>query len=205
MNCNDMEKLILLSQSGELSHWKRRRLELHLAACAECKTFEAETVRLTAATREAAAIDCQTLPAEVLRDILRKAGRRADLPETAWIPALRPLLALAAGLGLIVGILSLPTLRSPRAPGHHSAHNGMGDLSSLLTLMIGTDQEDTELAPHSPASLNRSDMAHRILLLQGMNVETPEPDLEETTLPEEIQPTTLQWHSSPGVPFERCG
>ena len=205
MNCNEVEKLILLSQSGELSARKRQRLESHVAACAECRAFEAETALMATAARRAAALDPRPVQAEILQRILRDAERRPAAPVLTWAPALRPLLAMAAGLVLIVGIWSLPNVRSLRSAKNHAGHNGLGDLSSLLTLMIGADQEDSGAEAVAPASLTRGAMADRILFLQGMSVETPEPDVEEPSLPEELQPTTLQWHSTPGVPFERCG
>ncbi|MBU1693223.1 MAG: zf-HC2 domain-containing protein [Verrucomicrobia bacterium] len=51
MNCEAMKNRALLDQSGELSWWGRRRLESHLARCADCRAFRNELLRLTDAVR----------------------------------------------------------------------------------------------------------------------------------------------------------
>lgn len=204
MNCNNAEKYILLSQSRELSGRKERKIQAHLAVCGSCRSFAKEYSMLAETARKTMDGLASPLPAPMLNRILLQAERRQYPPVPTWAPALRPLLAMAAGLVLIAGIWALPNLHSSRtAKGHHS-HNGMADVSSLLMLMMGSDQEDSGAAD-TPAPLNRGDMARQILFLQGMNVESPEQDIEEVTLPDELQPTTLRWHSNPEALSEKCG
>ena len=204
MNCNDAEKYILLAQSAELSGRKRRKIEAHLAVCGSCSRFAKEYSVLAETACQRMDDLTGSIPAPLLSRILTQADRRQYPPVATWAPAMRPLLAMAAGLVLIAGLWTLPNLHSPRTAKGHHPHNGVADVSSLLTLMMGSDQEGSGTAD-TPAPLNRGDMARQILFLQGMNVEPPEQDIEDVTLPDELQPTTLRWHSNPEALSGRCG
>ncbi len=46
MKCTKIEQYILLDQSNELASRKQRILKTHLASCAACRAFEAETRQL---------------------------------------------------------------------------------------------------------------------------------------------------------------
>lgn len=108
MNCRHTERRILLQRSGALSERHRARVERHLAACAACRAFAAESQRLESLARSA--LRDGTPRADVLAAICARAEMaalrgetRAHPPYRHAIPRWRPLLAAAALLAVCLG------------------------------------------------------------------------------------------------------
>jgi len=102
MNVQELEKLLLLEQSGELSPSQRRALDAELAARPEARGARAQLRALAVAIPPPAA---QPAPDAAQRIAARLAQNHRTL---AW----KPLLAAAAALALLLGI---QTFRAPSA------------------------------------------------------------------------------------------
>ena len=132
MKCKDIEKDILLEQSGELGWLGRRRLARHLSGCAVCQAYRAELLGLARLTATES-IDAQDPTAtERIVDYARKQQptRSVEIrfrpsresPWVTWRPAL-----VYAGFGIVVAtmftLIMRPYLRPTElaAPVENSA------------------------------------------------------------------------------------
>ena len=94
MNPQQLEQLLLLESSGELSPSQRRALDAELAAAPEARRFRDQLRALSAAVPPPAAPPAPDAAARI-------AARLAPQPQTfAW----KPLLATAAALALLLGV-----------------------------------------------------------------------------------------------------
>ena len=97
MNPQQLEQLLLLESSGELSPRQRRALDAALAAAPEARRFRDQLRALSAAVPPPAAPPASDAAARI-------AARLAARPQTfAW----KPLLATAAALALLLGVYTL--------------------------------------------------------------------------------------------------
>ena len=101
MNAKQLERLLLLEQSGELSAARRRELDAALAASPEARQRRCELRDLAAAVRSAAA---QPAPGSTARIAARL--REPERPAFVFLPAWKPALAAVAALALLVGVRS---------------------------------------------------------------------------------------------------
>lgn len=100
MNPNELERLILLEQSGELTARQRRALDAALAASPEARRFRDQLRALAAAVPEPDGPAPEA--AARIADRLREKTR----PSFVLLPAWKPALAAAAALALLVGVRS---------------------------------------------------------------------------------------------------
>ena len=108
MNPTELERLLLLEQTGELSAPQRRQLDAELAASAEARRLRAGLRGLAAAIPEPA-----FSPAP---DAARRIAARLGRPKPAaglFHPVWRPALAAAAALALLVGLYAFRTSPAP--------------------------------------------------------------------------------------------
>ena len=97
MNPNQLEQLLLLEQSGELSPSQRRALDAELAASPEARRFRDQLRALAAAAPAPAVGPAPDAAARI-------AARLAPRPRmVVW----KPLLATAAALALLLGVYTL--------------------------------------------------------------------------------------------------
>lgn len=99
MNAKELERLLLLEQSGELSLKQRQRLDAELAASAEARRLQGQ-LRGWSAAIPAPAFPPAPDAAQRIAARLRKAPR----PAFTWLPAGKPALAAAAALALLLGV-----------------------------------------------------------------------------------------------------
>lgn len=133
MNPNELERLLLLEQSGELSAPQRRRLAAELDASAGARQLRAGLRGLAAALPEPS-----FSPAP---DAAPRIAERLRRPEpTARIrpPLLRPVLAAAAALALLAGFFAF----RPPAPVQTAAVESPADTEEYEW----TDPLDAEFA-----------------------------------------------------------
>ena len=108
MNPTELERLLLLEQTGELSAPQRRQLDAELAASAEARRLRDGLRHLADAIPDPA-----FSPAP---DAARRIAERLGRPKPVaglFRPAWRPALAAAAALALLFGLYAL---RTPPAP-----------------------------------------------------------------------------------------
>ena len=99
MNPMQLERLLLLEQSGELAPKQRRELEAELAGSAEARQQRDDLRRLAAALPAPAA---QPVPGTATKIAARL--RQPARPAFNLLPAWKPALAAAAALALILGV-----------------------------------------------------------------------------------------------------
>jgi hypothetical protein len=99
MNAKQLERLLLLEQSGELSPKQRHQLDAELATSTEARRLRTE-IRGLAAT-----IPPPATP--LVPDAARRIAARLDQaskPTLAFQPMWKPILAAAAALALLLGV-----------------------------------------------------------------------------------------------------
>ena len=106
MNPAQLEQLLLLEQSGELSPAQQRQLDAELAASPEARQSRAQLRGLADALPAPAAQPAPEAAARI-------AARLAQAPKPAFAPAWKSALAAAAALALLLGVY---TLRPGPAP-----------------------------------------------------------------------------------------
>ena len=99
MNPNQLEQLLLLEQTGELSRRQRRNLDAELAANPAARRFRDQLRALASAAPAPAAGPAPDAAASI-------AARLPAKPQPAFVfqPAWKPALAAAAALALFVGV-----------------------------------------------------------------------------------------------------
>lgn len=115
--CREGRELLSLRLDGELSELEEARLDAHLAACPDCRTYEAQVIGATRLLRSA-----ELEP--VTRPIVLPQRRRLQL-RSLQVGAAAAVVAVAAVLGTLVGPLrshqpssSLAIVLAPRGDDH---------------------------------------------------------------------------------------
>jgi anti-sigma factor RsiW len=108
MNPSQLEQLLLLEQSGELSPAQQRQLDAELAASPAARQARAQLRGLANAIPVPAARPAPAAAARI-------AARLAQAPKPAFAPAWKSALAAAAALALLLGVRSFQGPRSTPA------------------------------------------------------------------------------------------
>ena len=101
MNPNQLERLLLLEQSGELTAKQRRALEAELAASSAARRFRDQLRALAGAVPPPAAGPAPDAAAHIAARLQRNQSSRP-----AFRPVWKPALVAAAALALFVGVRS---------------------------------------------------------------------------------------------------
>ncbi len=203
MNCQDVRKRLLRNSDGMAAPRRRVRIEKHLASCPACRAHRDEIVQFGAFIRSAPLEDG---PSEhTMQRIMAFAAAERPQPSRLAFPAAwRPLLAVAACLALVLGILGALAIRRPLSliPAA-TATSRLTEVSSLLVMLM----EHDEAAAEAHTAAVKGDMkgfARQLLIIEGLDPDGTELETVDATIPEESQPTTLQWRSTSGRPSGRC-
>jgi anti-sigma factor RsiW len=196
MNCERVQRRILLAQAGELPARHEPDLARHLAGCPACREYAAAAERLTAGVRRA--LPAGTPSPAVLAAIRSAAGRSEAAgvaPAIAWRRPAVQVLAWAAALAVaVLGWLSYPSGRRAVEPGVH--------LSSLVEIVAEDHAAAAEPAPAGTDGALRA-LAARLLQMEGL-AEEEAAETQTATPDAEPQPTTLRSRSRPASDAERC-
>lgn len=187
MNCNDIEKNILLAESGELPEIAGKDLERHLADCSDCSAYKRDTERMMSITRKNLE---DGLPSErVLAGIRDAASKRVSGRILAFPPLAVQWFAYAAALVLVFGAWYM------MAPLKGETDR-VGEMSALISFAsdefeaVGTDREEV-----------LDEMAEYLLTIQGF-IETDL--LDEENQDAELSPTALRLRSTRASPSQKC-
>ncbi|MEI6788690.1 MAG: zf-HC2 domain-containing protein [bacterium] len=198
MNCTQIENLILLQDSGELTDRQRQDLDRHLAECPACRQSQADLSLLRKVLKETPT--SRTSPSPAILKSIRDAAERHTLrtPRQLSIPW-RGILAAAASLAICLTSLkfmgthpAVPTL------AHHSAAM---EIVPLVALVMGNEDSQANYSEES----NMTILADQLLILQGMKVDSRTDLMDDFTSLEDNQPTTLRWNSNFEPRPEKCG
>ncbi len=185
MNCNDIERKILLSGSGELSLDEEKVLCEHLTSCDKCRAYIKNAKNIIDVARRdwqvgepsKSVIDKIILSAEAGVD----RGHILQFPA----PALRMLASVAAMLLIVCGVMM---------------HRGddQSDRGDELRAIISVVSESTDAVNEQEGIF---ELADQLLILQGFNdVETTESEDQF----EELFPTVLRLRSTHVLLSRKC-
>ena len=116
MNPHELERLLLLEQSGELSAAQRRALDAELAASPAARRFRDQLRALAGAVPPHAAGPAPDAAARIAARLHAK-----PKPVFAFQPAWKPALAAAAALALLLGVRSFQRPAATPAPAETAA------------------------------------------------------------------------------------
>ena len=116
MNPHELERLLLLEQSGELAPRQRRALDAELAASETARRLRNQLRVLATAAPEPAAAPAPDAAARIAARLHAK-----PKPVFAFQPAWKPALAAAAALALFVGVRSFQRPAATPAPAETAA------------------------------------------------------------------------------------
>ena len=197
MNCPQIEPLVLLQDSGEISEDQQQELASHLNTCADCRKLKTDLDRLRQTLHEGAH-DLRG-PSRHTLTLIRKAAKRRRSP-APWVMSAPWRIALATAASLILCLTTLQFIHSPPPPADQPSL--ATEIIPLIAIITGSESghlalegENTELTV----------LANELLRLQEMSFEWPVDKKESPIPPEDYQPTTLQWNNSPGSLSGRYG
>lgn len=198
MNCIDIEKLILLKDSGELPRRQQQELASHLQGCAACRQQLATLGTLRQAMQSSPVF--QTEPSPAVLDSIRMAVERHSrlTPLTLSIPW-RGIIAAAASVAICLASLIFFTRHST---GPSFAKNSAAtEIVPLMALVMGNEVSQDNYSGDSEMAV----LADQLLILQGMKVDARDDLMDDFTSLEDNQPTTLLLNSRSGPHPEICG
>lgn len=192
MNCSDMSILIQLQDSGEITAGQRQQLASHLNECEACRQLRADLAVLRR-TLSASPI-AQSGPSQDVLVAIRKAAAEHRF-KSRWQMSHPWRAALSAAAGLVICLTGLRFLNAPPSlSGLKGAGSGVAtEILPLSAIVMGNEADldscsgDTELEV----------LADQLLILQGMKVDSRDDLMDESSQPEDSQPTALQWNSIP--------
>jgi predicted anti-sigma-YlaC factor YlaD len=198
MNCTQIENLILLQDSGELTGRQRLDLDCHLAECPACRQTRADLTLLRQTLEKVSASRTSLSPAilESIRDASEQHARRT--PRQLSIPW-RGVLAAAASLAIC--LTSLKFMTTHHAVSALANHSAATEIVPLVALVMGNEGSQASYSDESDMTI----LADQLLILQGMKVDSRNDLMDDFTSLEDNQPTTLQWNSNSEPRPEKCG
>jgi hypothetical protein len=198
MNCTQIENLILLQDSGELTGRQRQDLDRHLVECPACRQSQADLSLLRKVLKETPA--SRTSPSPAILESLRAAAERHALrtPRQLSIPW-RGILAAAASLAICLTSLNLMTIH--RAAPALAKNSPATEIVSLVALVMGNEGSQASYSDESDMTI----LADQLLILQGMKMDSQIDLMDDFTSLEDNQPTTLQWNNNSEPHPEKCG
>lgn len=200
MKHDELERAILLAQSGELPKHEREKLEAALKDSPEARAYREDVHRIVdLADRH---LPCGQPDETTLRGIL-DAGRPPHQGPSAILfrPAVLQVLAYAAVLLLVLGgwFLWTPNGRAARI-------DEMRAIVSVVSEDGGVITSEVSRADDSEAELRA--LAHQLLMMEGLAQDSMGGDGEddaETMEGQELPPTVLQWRNTRAPPSRRYG
>ena len=192
MNCNDIEHLLLLAQSGELNEKDFKKLKEHVESCDHCQRFESNLNGITKLAQ-------RSLPAGEPTEASLAAIRLAGQNEAArrprlFFPSLRIAAYAAAVLGFVAGWIIL---------GSDNRAERAEELSAILAMVEESEPLENDALMESVSNEELKELARQLLRMEGLLTD----DLLDTTLPSSPSgppPTTLRWRSTDELPGKKC-
>jgi hypothetical protein len=185
MNCNEMERKILLSGSGELSEAEEATLNEHVAGCAQCRAYQLDSVGIVKKVSDL--LPAEEPSAATVASIISAAEEKISRGKIIQFPLHTLQLAACAAVLVLVagGVLMLP--------GGGQADR-IDEMNAIIAVVSDSQEEMTEEDA-------LYDLADQLLQLQGFM----DDDSIETEYPDEEQlPTALRLRSTRELLSKKC-
>jgi predicted anti-sigma-YlaC factor YlaD len=192
--CDRIRQNLLLAGTGELPSEEKATLDRHLAACSECRRFQADAAWIAAH----APVALEASPPVLALDRLETRARTRLAP---LLPFRLPRV-LAAAAALVLAILGaaiwlVPLLRPARAPEGLPRIALLDEWQFWLVSGLGLRDEDTGVVAFA-AGWNEYDFARHLLALEGLLPEEAGMVEENNAeaIPEALPPITLRGYNT---------
>lgn len=199
MKCEQAQRWILLSGSGELDGRDARKLEQHLAECAGCRAYHADLTHCLAAAARLAP-DPAVSPATL--EAIRGAARVPAPRRLIWFPS--PTVQALAYAALLTLVASGWTLWVRARAAADRAGELPGIIAVLSSSGSGPAAAQGQLYAEEDSRLQA--LGRQILEMESQWIEDAPSGAaaELVTPPSEPEPTALRWRSTVGSPTRRC-
>lgn len=192
-HCEEYHELILLADSGELTHDSRRELDMHLRDCPACAQYQNDIRRIIHDSREALP---GGLPSEqTVSNIIAHAGNRHGRIIFFTQPW-RAVAGIAAVLAVVM--TTYIAFQTPEQRTGTSAYEA-GDLHVMIALASEGESEIPASDSAGSDDAQLKELAGRLLRFQGFNTEESEDPEDITDL---FLPTALQLRNTREFPEE---
>ena len=193
MNCEEIEQLVLLQDSGEISADQAQILLHHLSHCPACRKFGDDLLSLRGELFTASCRDAE--PSQKALVSIRKAAKQHHSSQVRIFSHPWPIaLAAAASLILCLTTLRFSALHSAKLPLITAQDSLATEIIPLIAMITGTEINQVTMDGDEP---ELTVLANELLRLQDMAVEWPGEVNDTLIPPEDYQPTTLLWNNIP--------
>ena len=199
MNCEHIQRYMLLAQTGELTERESRDAEAHASSCADCRAYRAELDQVVLLARRS--LPAGEPSAATMRSIRAAAAGRRKV-WTLTQPALS-VLAYAAVLVLALGAwFVFPRPQNASAGRLSERQARISGVSAILSLAEQEAVRSGEPSRVSDEEALRA-LAKQLLLMEGLGAEE---SIDESALsPDAEHPATdLRSSNTPGLPMREC-
>jgi hypothetical protein len=163
MNCEQIQNMLLLADTNEISQEQRAELEKHLAQCPACLALQRETEKIIEISRSALYTG-EPNPATIT-SILRAGNNYVGKPAVfnLWRPSAILLPAAAVLIAVIALFASIyPGNKVKDVKTHRIAY-----LNDLMAIISPTIEDFTDEYSNGEKSADIRMVAHRLLIFQG--------------------------------------
>ncbi len=209
MKCEDMEKKILLHESGELSLADADELVRHLESCTDCRSFHDDTARLLSTARKTLSADGPS--PRVTAAIMAEARARVTT-RTIAIPWRRAR-AFAYAAALVIAVTGMILFHDRKGPtddavaDRPSAEIEQERISGVgfLLAIVCEDDVGAEEYVYEQGPQNLYELGRQLMKLEGLDTtEFMQEDDDFLSLPGALQPIGLRRHSVDEHPVKIC-
>ncbi len=197
MSCEKMRDKILLAESGELTEREKRKLEAHLAVCADCRAYCGNAREIVSMALNTQIV--KDTPQDVLARICSTGEKRRKCATGIIIfrPIVMQVLAYAAVLALFIGGWTMLKYGNEQT-------SRMNEIGVILDMV----SDDTMMGDEYESAINETsslkELADQLLIIEGLMADDLIDGLDEEDLIEDSQPAVLQSRNIPALCVKRC-
>jgi hypothetical protein len=196
MNCDEVQRRILLARSFELPYDAERSLDNHIDGCEECRAYRDDMQAIVSAAR--IALPHGHPSAATLSNIRAKATDQLNRPAVIAFPGIA-VRVLAYAAAVVIAVASWQ-LMSPAVTTPVDSENNIG---AILACLQEDSYAETEDYSETSNGSELDELARQLLMMEGLSVDQLT-EAEQAIQFEELQPTGLQSDSSHVTHVRKC-